>query len=311
MIPGSASQCPGCGALAPTVAQTAAVSRWAEAATEGERWTVNSPDRRSGPRGVEVGRNFVGMTAVATMLVAVVALCWFSFGQGDPFTAVANAGSKRPYVDAMVVSAQSKPAGRALPAQTTRCVASAIVHGYGVSAFAKAGLTPAVLRHAKTTLRKLAAPTAKQVDEIGTAEQLCGVGHELAQRFVQQLHVTDANAVPCLTHVLGTNPNARGYVVFTLLDRDPDLMAAHSVVMAVGMCVDTTRIVLDVSGLRVTPTESACIVATMKPVPMMLDHRLAESMTTQKPTQRQYQVLFAAGIERCVSADRRAQLTGN
>src|ERR1700759_448963 len=50
--------------------------------------------------------------------------------------------AERPYVDAMVASAAASDGTSALSSDTYKCVATAIVRGYGIAVFKASGITP-------------------------------------------------------------------------------------------------------------------------------------------------------------------------
>ncbi|HUI48654.1 MAG TPA: hypothetical protein VL119_08155 [Acidimicrobiia bacterium] len=173
--------------------------------------------------------------------------------------AVAAARAERPYVDAMVASALANDDADGFD----RCVASAIVHGYGVAVFNAKKLTPAVLRRPDSTLDALPAPTAEQADEIGTALQYCGILGDLSKGVAAEVGITDVPTTVCLSQHLATAP-ARRFVALSVLGKDLDLAAAHDMVGIVATCTDLATLILKSTNGTIDPTTRSCMVNALR-----------------------------------------------
>jgi hypothetical protein len=176
--------------------------------------------------------------------------------------AQATAAAKRAYIDALVASGAANDSG--VNAVTVRCTASAIVGGYGVTAFENAGITAAELRDPDSTLQSLPAPSAAQITAVGTAVQKCGLGTPAAQGLADGLGTDDPAAIGCMANRLDTDPAARRFLVFILVHRPVDLLAAHAAVGVIAACIDLPSLIIESMNVQVDTTTRACLVDTLK-----------------------------------------------
>jgi hypothetical protein len=228
---------------------------------------------------------------------------------GPPSSAAGASDTEREYIDAMVQSALANPHMSAgVPAQTLRCVATAIVHAYGTSAFAEAGLTPAVLRDPNSTLAPLPQPSGHQGALIGRAAQQCGAGALIADAFVTEFHVADPTQRTCLSKHLERDVDAQRFVVSEVMDRTPDLAAANGVATILGRCIDLAIVALDASRVPFTSAEKACIATSIRSSAALFRDLLAQSIAGHTPTSAQYQQLLNPAIAECLTPARRLQL---
>ncbi len=176
--------------------------------------------------------------------------------------AVANAKAERAYADALVASAYANdPSANAVG---VRCTAAAIVHGYGVAAFERAGLTTAELRKPNSSLKSLAAPTTTQVDTLGAAFQKCGLGTPVARGMASGLRTSDPATIACLANRIDTTAAVRPYLVVSVLGRPIDLFAAHTAVGVLADCVDLPTMFVQAMGIAFDATTRACLLDSLK-----------------------------------------------
>jgi hypothetical protein len=227
---------------------------------------------------------------------------------GTPSSVAGASDTERDYIDAMVQSALANPhMSDGVPTQTLRCVATAIVHTYGTSAFADAGLTPALLRDPNSTLAPLPQPSGHQVASIGTAAQQCGAGTLIADAFVTEFHIADPTQRACLSKHLERDVDAQPFVVSEVMDRTPDLATANGVATILGRCIDLVMTVLDASRVPFTPAETACIATSIRSSTALFRDLLAQSIAGHTPTSAQYQQLLSPALAECVTPARRLQ----
>jgi hypothetical protein len=165
--------------------------------------------------------------------------------------AAAQRKAEIPYVNALVVKFSTAPKPPSLA--DSRCIAGAIVHGYGVKAFAAHGLTPNGLRNPRTSIDDLPTPTLPQVDAIGAAMQHCQLSH-LGAALARGLGISDARTAACLATALA-RPQARRFLALSALGRHRvNLATAHTVVGLIAGCADLASLILRQSDL---PADSA------------------------------------------------------
>jgi hypothetical protein len=215
---------------------------------------------------------------------------------------VSTAASERPYIDALVASAQSQATKPELGATAVRCVATAIVHGYGAPAFVAANLTPTDLRDPNSTLTALPALSDDQGVSIGTALQHCNVGGAVAMGFAQGLKVTDGPTVSCLAGRFATDPGARRFLALSVLQRHADIEAAHALIGLVAACVDLPTLVLRSANVQVDATTRACILDALKTSEAQLKDLMALKIAGLDATQQQE--TLAVSINDCRASAR-------
>jgi hypothetical protein len=200
--------------------------------------------------------------------------------------AAAAARAERPYVEALVASQRANDGSTtAAAAADDRCVAVAIVHGYGAQVLVNHGLTPNGLRNPDTTLDVLPAPTVAQVDAVGAGLQRCHIdifGRSLAEG----LGVTDAAGVACFVRSM-TLPAARRFLVLMLLSRPIDLAAAHNVVGLIAGCMDLATLVVRGIDPSVDAETRTCVANAMHGADAELKDYLALEMSKSDPAQLQ------------------------
>ena len=149
--------------------------------------------------------------------------------------AAAQRKAELPYVNALVVKYTAAPNPMSLA--VGRCVAAAVVHGYGVKTFAAHKLTANRLRSPRTSMDDLPAPTLAQIDAIGAAMQRCQLS-ELGAGLAHSLGLADMGTVACMTRALG-RPDARRFLALSALGRDRvNITIARSVVALMASCAD-------------------------------------------------------------------------
>jgi hypothetical protein len=213
--------------------------------------------------------------AVALVVVAVLAAAacggtdWNAAHQHKaPSTAqlraqaAAEARAEAPYVDAMVASDQANPpADRGNPLEI-RCVAGAIVHGFGVQAFRLHGLTPNALRNPNSTLEKLPTPAPAQIEAVGAAMQRCPLTG-FGQSFARGVGATDAATVACFTQGL-QRPDARRFLVISFLGRQKlDLSTARSLVGLMARCTDLATLFVNAIGKTLDAGTKQCVITQL------------------------------------------------
>ncbi len=176
--------------------------------------------------------------------------------------AAATTAAERPYVDAL--SASAAASGTELSATTSRCLAAALVHGFGVAAFSSNGITPNALRGANSNLDALPDPTDQQITTIGAALQRCRIGHDLAVGLAQGLRITDAASINCFTTQFNSSAIARRFVIIAMLNRKVDLETAHDAVGVIAACVDLPTWVLRTLDVPVDATTRSCLVNALR-----------------------------------------------
>jgi hypothetical protein len=219
----------------------------------------------------------VGALAVAVVLAGCGGTDWKTAKispSGSPESArsaqsAATAEAERPYIDAMLVSAQAGGSGISGVSPTTvRCLATAIVHGYGASAFAAAGITPATLRNPSSTLDALPDPSDDLVTRIGTAVQHCDIANAaataFATAFAQGAKISDGASLTCLAGRFATAAGARRFLVLSALQRHADLEAAQALIGLIAACLDLPALVLRAAEVRVDATTRTCLLDTLK-----------------------------------------------
>jgi hypothetical protein len=251
-------------------------------------------------------RQFAGALAVAVVLGGCGGANWKT-AQGSPAAQpprpASTAAAERPYVDALVVSAQSQATGKSeIGANNIRCVANAIVHGFGAPAFAAANLTPTDLRDPNSTLSALPDPTDDQVTSIGTALQRCNVGGAVATAFAQGLKVTDATTISCLAGRFAIDSGARRFLALSVLQRHADIEAAHALIGLVAGCVDLPTLVLNSTNVQIDATTRACLLDTLKNSEAQLKDFMALKIAGLDATQQQESL--AVSINDCRASAR-------
>ncbi|MDP9333243.1 MAG: hypothetical protein M3Q30_08055 [Actinomycetota bacterium] len=212
----------------------------------------------------------VGALAVAVVLAGCGSTDWKAAKvspSASPKSAqsASTAAAERPYVDAMVVSAQAQGSDKSGVSPTTiQCMATAVVDGYGASAFAAAGITPAALRDPNSTLDALPDPSDDRVTSIGTALQHCNIGRAVALGFAEGVKINDAASITCLAGRFSAGPGARRFLVLSVLQRHADLEAAHGLIGLFAGCVDLPALVLRAANVHVDTTTWACLLDTLK-----------------------------------------------
>jgi hypothetical protein len=212
----------------------------------------------------------VGVLVVAVVLVGCGGTDWKTAQvspSGSPKSAqsVSTTATERPYIDAMLVSAEAGGSTKSgISPTTVRCIAAAIVHGYGASAFAAAGITPAALRSPNSTLDALPDPSDDVVARIGTAVQHCNIADAAAAAFAQEVKVTDSASTTCLAGRFAADARARRFLVLSVLQRHADLEAGHALIGLIAACLDLPALVLREADVRVDATTRACLVDTLK-----------------------------------------------
>jgi hypothetical protein len=175
----------------------------------------------------------------------------------------AETAAERPLIAALVASSKaSNPSETAAGSAKTRCVATAIVHGYGAATFRANGLTPNGLRAPKSSLDALPDPTDAQVAAIGSAVQRCRID-DVAKTIALQLGITDGASVVCFAGHLGTGPEADRFLVSLVLDRKLTLAASHDVIGILASCVDLATMVLDAANIQADAVTRRCITDAM------------------------------------------------
>jgi hypothetical protein len=236
-------------------------------------------------------RRIVGAVVVALVLAGCGGTDWKSAVSGNSVTAnaaksaksakaakaaqlaVATAKTERAYVDALVATSYANdPSANAVG---VRCASTAIVHGFGVAAFKRAGLTTAELRTPNSSLKSLGTPTPTQVATLGAAFQKCGLGTPVARAMASGLGTSDAASITCLANRLDTTPAARGYLVVSVLGRPIDLLAAHTAVGMLAACVDLPTMFVQDMGIAVDATTRACLLDSLKSSKAKLEDYIA------------------------------------
>ena len=221
---------------------------------------------------------------------------------GTPHT-LAAAATEKAYVDAMMQSATLN-GGTKTPAdaKNTRCIATAIVHGYGAAAFAAANIDPADLRPRDSTLDALPDPDDDQYTAIGSALQRCGhIADLVAIGIGQGIKVYDGATISCLARHVGTDPDARRFLVVSALDRPVTLGAAHGVVGVMAACIDFADLILKQANVQVDPTTRACLLDTLHASSAALEDYMAAALskgTVQPPTD-DFTATIGVTINRC------------
>jgi hypothetical protein len=217
-----------------------------------------------------------------------------------PAPAVPTA-AERPYVTALVASAAAAGAGASgLHPADFRCIAAAVVHGYGAPAFVANGMTPAKLSRADSTLDALPDPSDDQIQAIGAALQRCRVGGELAKELATGLHVSDPAVVKCFGSRFDTDPTLRRVVVIDWMARKIDLLAAHVLVGLMAACIDLPSYVLVAQNVQVDPTTRACLEDALKGSEAQLKDGLALHIAGVDPdTATQDFEVIAVAVNQC------------
>jgi hypothetical protein len=148
--------------------------------------------------------------------------------------AAAQRKAELPYVNALVVKYAAAPNPPTLV--EGRCIAAAVVHGYGVRTFTAHRLTPNALRNPHTSIDDLPTPTLGQADAIGAAMQHCRL--DVGAALAHSLGIANAGTVTCLSRALA-RPDARRFLALSALGRHRvNLAIAHTVVALMARCAD-------------------------------------------------------------------------
>jgi len=267
-------------------------------------------------------RRIVGAVVVALVLAGCGGTDWKSAISGNSATAnaaksaksakaakaaqlaVATARTERSYVDALIATAYANdPSANAVG---VRCTATAIVHGFGVAAFTRAGLTPTELRKPNSSLKSLGAPTTTQVATLGAAFQRCELGTPVARAMASGLGTTDPATITCLANRIDTTPAARGYLVVSVLGRPIDLFAAHTAVGVLAACVDLPTMFVHDMGIAVDATTRACLLDSLKGSMAKLEDYIATlvSMGPKADEVIQLRDSLSVDVNRCRPAAR-------
>jgi hypothetical protein len=212
-------------------------------------------------------------------------------------SAVVTAAEK-PYIDALTAS--DAASGSDMSATASHCIAAALVHGFGVSAFSSNGMTPNALRRAGSNLDALPDPTDQQVDAIGSALQRCNIGRTLAAGFAEGLKISDTKTVGCFATRFNQGPLARRFVVVALLGRKVDLFAAHEAVGVLASCIDLPTFVLRSFDVPVDATTRSCLVDALRASDSALKDFMALRISGADPdTALQASEMVSVAINRC------------
>jgi hypothetical protein len=250
------------------------------------------------------------LRALATGLVMILAGCGGTdyntvvstppSTSATPTHAVVATTAERPYVDAMVASAAASDTSADFTAALARCVSTAIVRGYGVDAFKSSGITPNGLRNPDSTLDALPDPTDAQVTDVGVALQGCKLAKSVAAGLGQGLGVTAAPSIACLTKQVASGPDARRFIVLSVLERKVDLQAAHSLIGLVASCVDLADVVLRAAKVPIDPATRTCLVDALHGSDAQLKDFLALRMAGADPdTAEQASEQLSVALNRC------------
>jgi hypothetical protein len=218
---------------------------------------------------------------------------------------VSTAAAERPYIAAILASRNLLQGQSATDAALVRCAVTAIVHGYGVDAFEARGLSPTPLRKPTASLDALPYPSDAQVTTIGTAPQRCGVGNAVATELAVVLKTDDAATLTCLTEHFDTDPDARGFIVMVLMQRNSDLTAARGAVAVLAACVDLPSLVLREANVqRLDNNTRACISKSLSMSQASLEDFFASDIAgIDSASNRAYLDSLLAEVKRCRSAD--------
>jgi hypothetical protein len=181
-----------------------------------------------------------------------------------------------------------------------RCIATAIVHGYGAPAFAAAGITPAALRSPNSTLDALPDPSDDAVTTMGAAVQHCNIAKDVAAAFATsfaQGESVDAATTTCLAGRLGTDARARRFLVFSVLQRHADLAAAHGLIGLIAACLDLPALVLRAAHMQVDATTRTCILESLKSSDAQLQDYMAFRIAGIDTTSQE--VALAVSVNHC------------
>jgi hypothetical protein len=245
----------------------------------------------------------VGVLAVAVVLAGCGSTDWKTARvspSGSPKSArsASTAATERPYIDALLVSAEAGGSSKSGVSPTTvRCIATAIVHGYGASAFAAAGITPAALRSPNSTLDALPDPSDDVVTSIGTAVQHCGIADAAAAAFAQEVKVDDGASTTCLAGRFGTDARARRFLALSVLQRHADLEAAHALIGLIAMCLDLPALVLRAADVQVDAATRTCILESLKSSDAQLQDYMALRIAGIDTTSQE--VALAVSVNHC------------
>jgi hypothetical protein len=211
------------------------------------------------------------VAAVMAGVCAFGGVAWFALGRGADANGAKPGGAnaaltsaQKPYVAAMMKSVMSDPANRGLQKEN-RCLATAIVQTYGTNAFAKAGLTPAVLAKPNSSLGRLPKPTPDQSTTLTGAVQSCGVALHFATAIASGVHASDSSGRHCLAGQLAPGHGTDGFVANMVVERQPGTAESVGIVKAVGRCFDLVALVLQAGGLdALTATQRDCVAKSLK-----------------------------------------------
>ena len=245
----------------------------------------------------------VSLLAVAVVLAGCGGTDWKTtrVSASGSAKSAQSAAAERPYIDAMLASAKANGSDRSGTSPTTvRCIATAIVHGYGAAAFAAAGITPAALRSPNSTLDALADPSDDAASRIGAAVQHCNIGKAAAAAFATsfaQGESINAAAMTCLAGRLGTDARARRFLVFSMLERHADLLAAHGLIGLIAACLDLPEMVLRAAHMQVDAMTRACILASLRSSDAQLKDYMAYRIAGIDTTSQE--VALAVSVNHC------------
>jgi len=170
--------------------------------------------------------------------------------------AAAQKKAEVPYVNALVAKYQTNHVLNSL--DDNRCLASAVVHGFGVAGISAHGLTANGLRNPRTTLDDLPTPTLAQADAIGAGVQRCHIA-PAAAGMARSFGATDAQSAACMTSAFG-RPQARRFLALLVLGRQRiSLAVAHSVVGLISSCLDLAALIVRAASLPPDATIRQCI----------------------------------------------------
>jgi hypothetical protein len=214
-------------------------------------------------------------------------------------TAAKTAAEERTLIDAMVASGlASTPNDPRNTPTVIRCIATAIVHTFGASAFSAAGVTANALRAPNQNLDFLPAPTEDQGATLGSALQHCNINSTVAAALADSLQVNDKATVLCLTGRFGT-PDARRFFALSALERHADLLAAHGLVGVIAACIDLPSVLLANAGVPLDNPLRPCLLDAFKAESARLKDLIALTMAGDKDAVQQNQDALAVVLNRC------------
>jgi hypothetical protein len=212
-----------------------------------------------------------------------------------PSGIAAEAKAERPLIAALVASSKStNPRETAAQTVEDRCVATAIVHGYGTTAFHANGITANGLRGPRNSLDALPDPSEAQVAAIGAALQRCHIV-EVAPGIAKAFGVTDGAEIACLAGHFGTGADAHRFLVLTALNRHVSLAAAHDTVGILASCVDLPTLILRLGNVQVDSATRTCIIDEMNGAGAQLKDYFALKLAGADPDIAQ-QSIEAVGV---------------